>query len=315
VASEQHERHAFPLVTRRRLAGLPFGALNSVRRGSGSDVAGSRPYVPGDDVATIDWRASAKRSSAHDSDEFVVRERFAEEAPRVVVVCDRRPAMGLYEPPLPWLRKPLALLRITEMIAESAIRARGMVGYLDLAGGAPRGGPAWIPPATAGELWQIEQRAQLATPFDAPEDGLQRSFVYLAEFRRDLPAGTFVFLLSDFLACPPIAAWIETLAYGWDLIPVVIQDPVWEQSFPELPSLVVPVLDPDSGRVALVRLSTREARRRQAENEQRRRRLLRDFDALGLVPVLVDSDDPEEILRSFIAWAEARLEGLVDSWW
>ncbi len=86
----------FPLVPRRRLIGLAFGAVTSVRRGTGSDVASSRPYQPGDDVDTIDWAASARLSSARGTDEFIVRERYAEEAPRVVIVADRRPAMSLY---------------------------------------------------------------------------------------------------------------------------------------------------------------------------------------------------------------------------
>ena len=76
----------FPLVPRRRLIGLAFGAVTSVRRGTGSDVASSRPYQPGDDVDTIDWAASARLSYARGTDEFVVRERYAEEAPRVVIV-------------------------------------------------------------------------------------------------------------------------------------------------------------------------------------------------------------------------------------
>ena len=91
----QHEQ-TFPLVPSRRLIGLPFGAVYSVRRGMGSDVASSRPYQPGDDVHSIDWNASARLSSALGTDEFIVRERFAEEAPRVVIVCDRRPGMALY---------------------------------------------------------------------------------------------------------------------------------------------------------------------------------------------------------------------------
>ena len=73
----------FPLAPRRRFAGLPFGGMNSVRRGSGSDIAGSRPYRPGDDARSIDWNASARLSSAHGADEFIVREYIAEEAPRV----------------------------------------------------------------------------------------------------------------------------------------------------------------------------------------------------------------------------------------
>src|SRR5688500_12784992 len=115
----------FPLVSRRRLIGLAFGAARSARRGTGSDVASSRPYRPGDDVDTMDWNASARLSSAKGTDEFIVRERFAEEAPRVVIVCDRRPEMSLYPPGLPWLSKPTVMLEAGRMIADSAAKARG----------------------------------------------------------------------------------------------------------------------------------------------------------------------------------------------
>ena len=60
--------------------------MRSVRRGRGTEVAGSRPYRPGDDIRSIDWGASARMSSARGADEFVVRERYADEGPRVVVV-------------------------------------------------------------------------------------------------------------------------------------------------------------------------------------------------------------------------------------
>ncbi|NUT54615.1 MAG: DUF58 domain-containing protein, partial [Thermoleophilia bacterium] len=84
----------FPLIPRRRVLGLAFGGLHSARRGAGSDDAASRPYRPGDDVGKIDWPASARLSLARGSDEFVVREHFAEEAPRDVVLADRRPTMS-----------------------------------------------------------------------------------------------------------------------------------------------------------------------------------------------------------------------------
>ena len=69
-------------------------------------------YHPGDPVSAIDWYASARLSSAQGDAAFVVRERFAEEAPRVVIVCDRRPSMGLYGQPFPWLSKPAAVAGI-----------------------------------------------------------------------------------------------------------------------------------------------------------------------------------------------------------
>ena len=49
----------------------------------------------------IDWAASARLSAARSEDAFIVRERFADESPRVVIVADRRPAMALCPPGLP----------------------------------------------------------------------------------------------------------------------------------------------------------------------------------------------------------------------
>src|SRR5206468_958802 len=106
----------FPLVPRRRVVGLAFGGVRSVRRGVGSDVASSREYRPGDDVSWMDWAASAKLSAAHGEDRFIVRERFADEAPRVVVLCDRRPSMSIRESPLRRLDKPQAILTALELI-------------------------------------------------------------------------------------------------------------------------------------------------------------------------------------------------------
>src|SRR3954454_10722604 len=112
-------RSTFPLVPRYRLSGLPFGGSPSLRRGHGTDVAGSRAYMRGDPISTIDWRASARLSTARGRDEFVVRERYAEEAPRVVVFADRRPSMGVYGSPFPWLSKPDATRSATELIVRS----------------------------------------------------------------------------------------------------------------------------------------------------------------------------------------------------
>ena len=96
----------FALVPQRRFAGVRFGQWRSPRRGQGDEIAGTRPYRPGDRRAWIDWRASARLSAARSSDEFVVREFFADQAPRVAVVCDRRPAMRLYDGAFPGSTRP-----------------------------------------------------------------------------------------------------------------------------------------------------------------------------------------------------------------
>src|SRR5262249_29774860 len=78
-------------------------------------------------------------SSAHGSDEFIVREYLAEEAPRVIVLSDRRPAMSLFPRPLPWLDKPEAMRQAAGLVVDATLAARGFFGYLDLGGGEERG--------------------------------------------------------------------------------------------------------------------------------------------------------------------------------
>jgi uncharacterized protein (DUF58 family) len=296
----------FPLAPRRRFAGLPFGGMTSVRRGAGSDVAGSRPYRPGDDAHSIDWNASARLSSAHGSDEFIVREYLAEEAPRVVVLSDRRPAMSLFPPPLPWLDKPEVMRHATGLIADATLAARGFLGYLDLGGEEA----AWVPPRTHHD----PPPEALSDAFAAPEDNLAQSFEFLARLLPSLPAGSFVFVLSDFLGGFAEDAWVSAIERRWDLVPVVIQDPVWERSFPDIGGVVVPFFDQTARKFVPVRMTRREAQWRREENEARAVELLARLRALDLGPVLVTTSDRGDIFQAFLEWADERIVSR-GHWW
>jgi uncharacterized protein (DUF58 family) len=302
----------FPLIPRRRLIGLAFGAMRSARRGRGYDVAGSRPYRQGDDVRTIDWAASARLSAARGTDEFIVRERFTEEAPRVVIVCDRRPEMALFPPGFPWLSKPAAMREAGGLIADSTLKARGLIGYLDYASlehpdpELRSDEPFWRPPASQHEHWRLKESHLVYPAYHAPSDNLTRALGYLTELRRHLPSGSFVFVLSDFIESPSLVAWNEALELPWELVPVIVQDPIWEQSFPAVGSLTVPLSDPATGRVAMVRLRRREAEARREANERRLERLLADFETLDLQPVLLSTSEPDDVLGAFLAWTAER---------
>jgi uncharacterized protein (DUF58 family) len=289
----------FPLIPRRRVLGLPFGGLHSIRRGLGSDVAGSRLYQPGDDIDKIDWHASAKLSLARGSEEFVVREHYAEEAPRVVVLCDRRPSMSIFDDSWPWLSKPRAIREAAEVIGASAVAARGLLGYFDEGDGSAY----WHPPRSTHQLGPVD----LERPFGATERTVARGLAYLVEQRRDLPAGTFVFVLSDFLEQPTREEWIRALERRWELVPVIVQDPVWEQSFPEVGGMVMPFVDPESGDVSLVRFSEAEVEERRAANETRLVDLLRSLRALDMDPLVVSSHESRDVAFSFLSWADNRL--------
>ena len=269
-------RLTFPLLPRRRIAGLSFGAMRSRTRGGGFDLAGARPYRPGDDVRRIDWRASARLSSLRAIDEFVVREHLAEEATRIVVAVDRSPSMRLFPPELPWLSKARAVGEASAMIVESAIRSGCLV-------------------------------SDRLVPYDAGEEAtLDDTLAELAEHERGLAAGTFVFLLSDFMRFPPDAVWEAALGAGWDLVPVVVQDPLWEQSFPEVAGAMLPLAHPASGKLVHVSLSRADVRARRAENEARLTAILRRLDELTLDWVLVSSHDRGAVLEAFLDWFNGR---------
>src|SRR5262249_21020980 len=129
-----------------------------------------------------------------------------------------------------------------------------------------------------------------------------------------LPPGSFVFICSDFVRPPRPEAWLRALGFRWDLVPVVLQDPVWEQSFPPVGGLVVPFADPARGRVRKVRLSRGEAEVRREANETRLERLLAEFRSLGLDTVVVGDSSPEAVLVQFTTWAEARLANRRGEW-
>jgi hypothetical protein len=295
-------RLTFPLVPRRRVIGLSFGTMRSLRRGSGTDVAGSRPYRPGDQIDAIDWAASARLSTAKGSDEFVVRERFAEDAPRIVIVCDRRPEMSFFSTGLPWLDKPRAMRQSVELILASAGAAGGFVGYLDYADGTAH----WRQPKGQRKLIELRDEHLWSLDFEGPPDWLERSFEHLAAHTRAVTPGTFVFVLSDFLPPLPEDAWVAALQHRWDIAPVVIQDPTWEQSFPVVSGVVLPLRDARSGRIVHVRLTKKEAEARRAANEARSVELLEMFRRLDLDPILVSSAERGEVLEPFLVWASLR---------
>jgi uncharacterized protein (DUF58 family) len=292
-----------PLVPQRRFAGVRFGEWRSPRRGHGDEVAGARPYRPGDRRAWIDWRASARLSAARSADEFVVREFFADQAPRVVLVVDRRPRMGLYGAPFPWLDKPAAVDGIVRLVVASAAAERGDVGYVEHV----RGRTRWLAPRGPSDLALVLARSPDRGVYDGGPRSLEASLDELGRHSSLLPTGTFVFVVSDFVDAVGATAWARLRAHCWDVTPVVVQDPTWEQSFPEVGNVLVPVLDPATGAVDDIWLTEGEARRRAEANERRRDELVAAVRRFGFDPIVLGSSDGREIASAFGRWAERRL--------
>lgn len=293
-------RRPFALVPRHRTNGVAYGTQRSLRKGQGAEVAGARPYRPGDRLAWIDWNTSARMSLVHDDDVFVVREYYAEVAPRVVIVVDRHPSMGLFPAELPWLKKPNVLRHAVTSILAAGLAARAYLGYLDIGGDASS---FWIAPHRQGAPRILKRHL---AEFDSPDNGLDLALEYLLGLPQDVPAGCFVFVLSDFLHPPSAHVWSQAAKRRWDVVPVIVQDPTWEQSFPAVGGLLMPFADPATGGRGAVRLRRSEAVERSAANEQRLRALRQGFRRLGYDSVLLQVDDPAATDLAFIEWASRR---------
>jgi hypothetical protein len=124
-----------------------------------------------------------------------------------------------------------------------------------------------------------------------------------------MPGGTFLFVLSDFLVPVSPDAWVDAAGHGWDLVPVVIQDPVWERSWPDVGGVAVPFADPRDGGFGLVRLSRRQAARRACEHAERYGALVAELQSVGLRPIELGASDPSSVDEAFLAWAEERRRG------
>jgi hypothetical protein len=135
---------------------------------------------------------------------------------------------------------------------------------------------------------------------------VSRALEHLGEHRRDLPTQTFVFVLSDFIVPPDERVWQRALEHRWELVPVVVQDPVWERTFPDVGGVSVPYADPRTGRVAPVLLTEHEAARQREQNEERWDELIRRFRVFGTEPVAVHDHDPGAVLSAFLRWADLR---------
>ncbi len=293
-------RRTFPLVPRRPLVGTVYGTQRSLRRGPGAEIAGSRPYQPGDRLSSIDWNASARLSAFRNSDEFIVRQTFAEDAPKVVVVCDLRPEMALYPADLPFFSKRDATRQAVEAITASALAARAELGWLDVA----RGVTTWLAPRSTSRTRLVEQR--LGAERTAGTGDLALALAQLARRVTEVPAGTFVFVISDFLEPSELEQLRPLLGRRLDVVPVIVRDPLWEASFPDVAGVLLPVADAAGGRRVGVRLSSARTAERRVANEARAAEVAQRLRGFAVDSVALGSPDPVAVDAAFGAWAARR---------
>jgi uncharacterized protein (DUF58 family) len=95
--------------------------------GPGVEYADIRPYVPGDQLRTVNWPVSARRGGLH------VTQRLTDRAADVVVLIDTYP-----QPPGPATEATQRTLRGAVQVVQSALRSGDRAGIVTLGGGRTR---------------------------------------------------------------------------------------------------------------------------------------------------------------------------------
>ncbi len=278
-------------VTGRQVANVMAGAYLSVFKGRGMEFDEVRPYVPGDDVRSIDWNVTARTGEPY-------VKRFVEERElTVMLVCDVSHSQDFGSGRRSKLE---AAVELCALLALSAVESGDKVGLLLFHGAAdtyipPRKGdkhalriirevfarghdaPATVAPRfRASELprrvwawFRTLQGQTAATPRSATSIAAALEFC-----RKVLPRRTVMFLISDFLD----DGYLEVLRNAnrkHDVVAAVVTDPR-EQVFE--PAGLVTLEDAETGATRLI--DTRSAAYRAEVTRQTEARHVRLADSL-----------------------------------
>lgn len=283
IPPELLERVKFiELKARRLVDDLFLGEYHAIFRGRGIEFDELRPYVPGDDIRSIDWKAFARTGEP-----FVRRYREDRDL-TVIFVVDVSASQRAGA--LPRSKADLAA-EICAVLALAAIRNKDKVGLL-LFAGEPE---LYIRPAGgASNVFRVVREMLWARP-RTPATDIGAALQYLADVQKRKAT---VFLVSDFLATGYSAA-IRSAARRHDLIAIRVREPIDEA----LPNAgLITLADAETGVMAEVDSGSRAVREAYAAHVRRldaERRLLFGQAGIDEIDVMVGEDYVHALLRFF----------------
>jgi len=314
------------IETGRQVADVLAGAYVSVFKGRGMEFDEVRPYVPGDDIRTLDWNVTARTGMPY------VKRYVEERQLSVLLLVDISASQEFGSGAR---SKRDAAVELSALVAFSAIENDDKVGlvlfhgaaetYIPprkgqrhalrvirevLAPGAPRGlapgaaGPSWWNPFKLGQqMWRRLRRLQQVTR-EEPRRGT--NIGHALEFcRRVLRRRAVVFLISDFLDEGYLAP-LRSAHRRHDVVCVHVGDPR-EHSMP--PAGLLTLEDAETGRLRVVDTDSAAMRQALAEGEAARlARLQAELGSSGIDLVRIDADrSVVEPLVAFLRMRKRRL--------
>jgi uncharacterized protein (DUF58 family) len=310
------------LVTGRQVADVMAGAYLSVFKGRGMEFDEVRPYVPGDDVRSIDWNVTARVGEPH------VKRYVEERELTVLLLVDISPSQDFGSAAR---SKREAAVELAALIAFSAIHNQDKVGLLLFHGAAEE----YIPPRKGQKhaLRVIREVLARGREDSAPPDERRRlremgrellgrfrrlvartraeprratNISSALEFcRRVLPRRAVLFLVSDFLDQGYLSALV-TANRKHDVVCVHIGDER-ERALP--PAGLVTFEDAETGARQLVDTSSHAFQAAMSEaTSAREQALSAQLGGAGIDLIRIDATRPViEPLLGFFRARERRL--------
>lgn len=210
-----HARHLglFP----RRVARTTGGGHSSRRRGRGMEFEEVRVYQPGDDVRSIDWRVTARRSETH-------TKVFREERERPVhLVVDLRQSMFFGSQRL----KSTVACELAATLAWAGARAGDRIGGLVF--GTATAHHVRTGRGHLGVLQLLRALSETAAQLVAPQPDRHHLEPMVEEARRVAHPGAALFLISDFYDLadqPGVERQLFELSRHCDITLMAVQDPL-----------------------------------------------------------------------------------------
>ena len=255
--------------TGRQVADVLAGEYVSVFKGRGVEFDEVRPYIPGDDVRSIDWNVTARTGQP-----FV--KRYVEERQLTLMLMADVSASQDFGSVTRSKREATA--ELCALLAFSAIRNDDKVGLTLFHGGIEQ----YIPPRKGRNHVLRVVRELLIPETEGQGTDLAGALAYISKV---LTRPAVVFLISDFLDTG-FEKPLRIAARKHDLVAIEIVDPVEER----IPAVgLVELEDAETGARRLLDTSSRRVREALAAETRGRRETTRDLlKKVGVDRVAID---------------------------
>lgn len=218
----------------RRLDGRIQGAYRTLFYGTGTDFAGLREYLPGDDARRIDWNVTARFDTPY------LRQYTEDRDITAWLLLDRSLSMAFGQQDR---TKDLVLAELATTIARLLTRSGNRVGAILFDNTSQQ-----VIPPSSGRNQVLRVSRELLRP-PSPSQSSTDLGPLLEAGLNNIKRRCVVFLISDFLSEPGWERPIKLLGRRHDFVAVRINDPL-EHELPDAGTIVVE--DAETGEHLLV---------------------------------------------------------------